>query len=330
MRAFKWWTSAFGIGVAIALAAENASADPTPPSYESDLAARDVAIAAGLPSFPEVAADGDIPMLYGRVWVTELKQVKLLDLLRFSHADRPFFDEWEWSRNAPPTEGVSGHWEYAIATSVQWKALAKTGLVAAITVNPTWDASPHPLLASFQKPDGSLRLDALANAGFRLPERRFDPNGGALCTTTLTPESWFGDAWSTVANAIGGAIGDIIAAAEAGAAWAVDKLRELGNAGFCAVAGSYYHRGKIFVRDPEQARDENGDKILRNSRRIQRRYPFGTGGDLPILGGTVFARGGAGGVLLTNAAIDPETGEYSFKDLCNTLSYSLVLGGESP
>lgn len=317
---------------------------PLPQSPEESL--RDFESAKQHP--PALLAERDAgghPLLYyGRVFVRTRMEVKVLDLLAFKHATFPFFDEYDSQQYGTPDDDryQDGSWEYAIATAIQWNALIKyPGLVSAIELNPRVKAMVHPMHDELTagRPDGSLNPAILAQHGFTFTA---PPRPAAACDRrSQTPSQRggklqpriFGDIvdffedvggglvdWATdVIKGFGGSLSDVMRAAYDGVDEAIDFLRELGNAGYCALSSKRSNRGSVFVFDnwanQELATPFQGANM--------------TPAAEPMRHTPVRARGGWGGILLTTTTTDAE-GVYEFNDLCSDLTYSLSVEVDTP
>jgi hypothetical protein len=281
---------------------------------------------------PEHDTQGRPLFYYGKVQVSSPAQMGILDLFRFTHSPHPFFDEYDPA--APPPSGMRGQTsrsEYAIATGVQWNVLLQyPGLVDQVSFNPRATKAPHPMLDAILRADGSLNPQTLADNGFRLPA---PPLGRApICTPgTLIAFGLLGDIGDalsdlaegvadlavTIIKKLGGTIASVLELAYQGVTEALDLLRELGNAGVCAIAGSRSNEGTVYVYDP-----------MRDSDFLMTFGP-NVGHSEPIRRAKMSARGGPGGILLTVTHSD-ETGHYRFDDLCGDITYGISLELEAP
>lgn len=296
----------------------------------------------------EQAADGSHYLYYGRVFARSRAQSQVMRLFGFSHDLRPFFDEYDATKAlSEDDEHVRGKWIYAIGTGRQWNVLITTpGLVAAVELNPRSDKytaakTPHPMLDRMlvNQPGASLDRAELGRQGFNFPappKLRVVRQCTARPNGIQTQSLW--DTFEDIGNAVvdgaeefgkefiditvdtlkkaGKDLATVLKYAYDGVKWAIDELRKLGNLGVCAITGKRSHSGRVYVTDPLTGTDAT--------------MPYGprTGQPEPLRGGTIRARGGPGGVLLTTASIEAD-GQYHFDDFCGDITYTLALSMDS-
>jgi len=289
---------------------------------------------------PERDAANVPTFYYGRVFVRQPRELGALDLLHFRHSRQPYFDEYNPNQMGHLDVGnyQGGYWEYAIATGVQWNILIKvTGTVSAIDLNPRLDKfrpvhTPHPVLDSFLRADGSLDPRRLAEAGFTLEPIHLRDTcesgspGGARGFFDFVEDAVdaIGDAISDAADFIanrikelGGTIGDVLQKAAQGISDAIDFIRELANTGICALTGKRGNSGQVFVIDPA-----TGNPVVSY-------VGPDKGRPEPIRNARMRARGGPIGLLHTEAAIGSD-GWYHFDDLCGDIEYTLSVELDTP
>lgn len=308
---------------------------PPPPDPSSGLAVPPSApLPPSLAPLPERGADGKPVLYYGRVQITDPAQLKLLKAFGFVHDRTPFFDDYRPNevRRADTPVAPGPVWAYAIASGAQWNFLRKyPGLVGAIEMNPRLGSAPHPALDSFIVAGGAGALDTtkLIAAGFNMRPIRLR----AACVAPETaggppgvqPQSFIGDAWDSAVGLLEDAAGGlarliakgvgltgselaaVLEAAVNGAVDAINFIRELANSGYCALAGKTSNSGVVYVND-------NHGRVL----------DVGSRNPTPLRWGTMKARGGPLGVLLTEAHINRQ-GQYAFDDLCKGVTYKLAV-----
>jgi hypothetical protein len=285
------------------------------------------------PMVAEKDADGRPLLYYGRIFARSDVELRALDVLWFTHDQRPFFDEYDATPGQADGDYSRGNWEYAVGTGAQWNVLiGYPGIVSAVQINPKLAAiAPHPMMDNVTEPSGALNLPMVAQLGLELPTPPTLPRtcggsflaigaAGLIDDILVAIYNALSEAANWVVNivkALGGAIDEVLQRAYDAVSDAIDRLRELGNGGVCALAGARSHNGIVYLHDPH----------------INAAFaaPFGprAAHPEPFRRVNLRARGGPGGILLTTTRTGID-GRYAFDDLCGGLDYTLAMELTTP